>query len=104
MSWYSHKPIRVLENSIEKLLWDFGPVMESHHLSNHPDIMLFDYGNSAIHCFEVSCPADLNVITKETEKVFKYQPLMNDLRQLHPEMIHDALLYFCTAVHVSLTQ
>ena len=43
----------VLENSLAKLLWDFGLVTESHHLSNHPDMVLYDYSRSVIQCFEV---------------------------------------------------
>ena len=76
----------VSENSMVKLLWDFGIVTESHVLSNRPDIVLYDYEHSAIKCFEVSCPADLNVLAKETEKGCKYQPLVSELRSLHPGM------------------
>ena len=28
-SWYTHKPMPILENSLAKLLWDFGLVTES---------------------------------------------------------------------------
>ena len=85
-SWYTHKPMPVSEGSMVKLLWDFGIVTEGHVLSNRPDIVLYDYEHSAIKCFEVSCPADLNVIAKETEKERKYQPLVSELRSLHPGM------------------
>ena len=34
-----------------------------------------------IQCFEVSCPADINVKAKENEKVRKYLPLLSDMRQ-----------------------
>ena len=85
-SWYTHKPMPVSENLLAKLLWDFGLVSEGHHLSNRPDMVLYDYNHSVIQCFEVSCPADVNVVTKETEKVNKYQPLVSDLHQLYPHM------------------
>ena len=32
----------VSENSLAKLLWDFGLVTEGHHLSNCPDMVLFN--------------------------------------------------------------
>jgi len=77
----------VSESSMAKLLWDFGIVTEGHLLSNRPDIVLYDFEHSAIKCFEVSCPADLNVIiAKETEKGCKYHPLVSELRSLHPGM------------------
>ena len=60
---------------------------ESLHPYNQPDVVLYNFGRFAIQCFEVSCPADVNMITKETEKVNKYQPLVSYLRQLHPQMI-----------------
>ena len=84
--WYTHSPMPVCENSATKLLWDFGLVTESHHPSNHPDIVLFNCRRSVIQCFEVSCPADINVISKETEKIQKYWPLVNDLHQLYKGM------------------
>jgi len=82
-SWYSHKPMPVSENSGAKLLWDYGIVTEGHVLSTCPDIVLYDYESSAIQYFEVSCPADLNVVAKETEKGHKYQLLVSELRLLH---------------------
>ena len=85
-SWYNHTPMPVCENSAAKLLWDFGLVTGNHHSSNRPDIVLFDFRKSSIQCFEVSCPADTNVISKEMEKVQKYQPLVSDLRQLYSSM------------------
>ena len=72
-SWYLHLlPLPVSENSVAKLLWDFGLVTESHDPSNRPDVVLFDYEKSVIQCFEVSCPADININAKESDKVQRY--------------------------------
>ena len=70
-SWFTHKPPPVVEISNAKLLWDFGLVSASHHPSNRPDIVLFDYQNKNILFIEVSCPADPNVFAKEDEKIQK---------------------------------
>ena len=61
-----------------KILWDFCLHSASNHLSNRPDIVLFDYSQKKIYFFEISCPADINVPTKEYEKLHKYQPLAHD--------------------------
>jgi len=45
---------------------------------SRPDIVLFDYGQKSISLLEISCPADINIQTKENEKLHKYQPLASD--------------------------
>ena len=52
----------------------------SHHPSNWPDIVLFDYQNKKILFIEVSCPADPHVFVKEDEKIQKYCALVSDFR------------------------
>jgi len=37
----------------------------SYHLSNRPDIVLFDYAVKRTYFIEIPCPADVNVFTKE---------------------------------------
>lgn len=55
----------------------------SHHPSNRPDIVLFDYQNKNILFIEVSCPADPHVPEKESEKIQKYSALANDFRHMY---------------------
>ena len=50
----------------------------SHHLSNQPDIVLFEYSKKIILFIEVSCPADPHVLSKENEKLHKYRDLAHD--------------------------
>ena len=47
-----------------KILWDFRLATTLNHPSNHPDIFFI----------EIFCPADINVATKEDEKINKYLP------------------------------
>ena len=77
-SWLIHRPPTVIESSqVKKILWEFGLQSSSHHPSNCPDIVVFDFTQKI--CFiKISCPADVNVIAKEQEKLQKYQPLAYD--------------------------
>ena len=78
-SWYEHHPLPVTENGDAKLLWDFGLITDNHVASNRPDVVLFHKQESRIIFFEISCPADINVLIKEQEKLNKYHPLVREL-------------------------
>ena len=82
-SWYSHKPPPVIESSIAKILWDFRLVTTHNHPSNRPDIVLYDFHQQEIFFIEISCPADINVSTKEDEKINKYCSLAADFHQMY---------------------
>jgi len=84
-SWFTHRPPAVIESSTVKILWDFSLQSASHHLSNRrnrPDIVLFDYAIKKIYFIKVSCPADVTVVSKEQEKVQKYQSLAYDFHSM----------------------
>jgi len=82
-SWLTHRPPTVVKSSTVKILWDFSLQSASHHLSNHPDIVLFDYDQKKIYFVEISCPADVNVLSKEQEKLQKYQALAYDYHLMY---------------------
>ena len=77
-SWYSHKPPPVIESPTAKILWDFRLVITLNHASNHPDIVLYDFCQQEIFFIEISCLADISVVTKEDEKINKYYSLTAD--------------------------
>ena len=52
-------------------------------MSNRPDIVLFDYAVNKIYFIEISCPADVNVFTKEQDKIQKYQSLAHDYHVMY---------------------
>ena len=81
--WFTHRPPAVVESSVVKILWDFSLQSASHYLSNRPDIVLFDYDLKKIYFIEVSCPADVNVPSKEQEKLQKYQSLAHDYHMMY---------------------
>ena len=87
-SWHSHEPLPVMENRQIKILWDFGIHTLAAVGSNHPDIVVFFKGDTTgILLLEVSCPADMNVLMKEEEKITKYQPLVWQLKQLYHQLV-----------------
>ena len=75
-SWLTHRPPAVIESTIVKILWDFSLQSASHHLSNRLYIVLFDYVVKKIYFIKISCPADVNVFTREQDKIQKYQSLL----------------------------
>ena len=83
-SWYSHQPLPVVENATIKILWDFGMTTVSRVVSNRPDIVVFmKEAPEKILLVEVSCPADINVLDKENEKVTKYQRLAGEMSRTY---------------------
>ena len=58
----------MIENNKIKILWDFDMVTDVKVSCNQSDILKQD---QRIMFLEVSCPADINVVEKETEKIRK---------------------------------
>ena len=82
-SWFTHKPPPVIKTSTVKILWDFSLQSTGHHLSNRPDVVVFDFLKQLILFLEVSCPADVNVPSKQQEKLHKYCPLALDFYSMY---------------------
>ena len=82
----------MIETSQVKILWDFSL---DHHLNNHPDIVVFDYSKQLIQFIEVFCPANINIPSKEQEKLHKYCPC--------PDCVSGVGIYVLYLLIVSLT-
>ena len=83
-SWFTHRSPAVIESSLTvKILRDFSLQSASHHLSNDPDIFLFDYVVKKIYFIQISCPTDGNVLTKVQDKIHKYQSLPHDYHVMY---------------------
>ena len=78
-SWRDHQPLPVVENDEIKLLWDFGMVTDHMVCHNHPDITVFLRKDHCILFIEIACPVDVNTLTKEDEKILKYQSLVREV-------------------------
>ncbi|XP_065896282.1 uncharacterized protein [Dysidea avara] len=87
-SWHSHEPLPVVENEQAKTLWDFSIQTLTTVGSNRPDIVVFlKEGTTGILLLEISCPADMNILMKEEEKITKYQPLVQQMRQIYHQPV-----------------
>ena len=96
-SWFTHRPPPAIETSQVKIWWNFSLESDHHHLSNCPDVIVFDYLKQLILFIEVLCPADVNVPSKEQEKLHKYCPLALDLHLMMPVQIV-LVVFGCTGV------
>ena len=79
ISWRDHQPLPVVENNEIKLLWDFGMVTDHMISHNRSDITVFLRRDHRILFVEIACPADVNVLAKEDEKILKYQGLAREV-------------------------
>jgi len=78
----------MVENTWVKILWDFGVTTVSYVASNRPDVAVFlKEAPVKIPLVEVSCPADINVIDKEVEKVSKYQWLTGEMSRTYNQSL-----------------
>ena len=77
-----YQPEPVLEGNGVKILWDFD-IRTDHIISaRRPDIVIVDYNQQKGIILDVAIPADINIATKEQEKVVKYQQLRLELEKL----------------------
>jgi len=77
-----------MENARVKILWDFGIQTLAAIGSNCPDLVVFlKKGTTSILLLEVSCPADVNILSKEEEKISKYQPLVQQMRLIYHQPV-----------------
>ena len=78
-SWHDHQPLPVVENDEVKLLWDFGMITDHAVCHNRPDITMFMKKDHRILFLEIACLAVVNVLSKEDEKILKYQGLAREI-------------------------
>ena len=67
---------------------DFSLESDHHYLSNHPDIITFNYSKQLILFIGVSCPADINVPYNEQKKLHKCHPLSLGFQLMHKMPVH----------------
>ena len=104
-SWHSHEHLPVVENEQAKILWDFGIQTLTTVGSNHPDIVVFlKECTTSILLLEISCPVDMNILMKEEEKITKYQPLVQQMRQIYNQPVQVIPIVFGVAGMASKNQ
>ena len=65
-----------------ELLWDMTLNTDRQVAANRPDIVLHDKASRKTYIIDVSCPSDINVLSKENEKMMKYGGLRVELGKM----------------------
>ena len=80
--WYQHRAEKVTETDDIKLLWDF-PVQNDHVIeARRPDIILVEKKKRNVVIIDISVPGDTRIVSKEEEKILKYQDLKREIKQV----------------------
>ena len=80
--WYQHIAEKVTETDDVKLLWDF-PVQNDHMIeARRPDIILVEKKKRNCVIIDISVPGDTRIVSKEEEKILKYQDLKREIKQV----------------------
>jgi len=78
--FHTLQPVILAKNV--KILWDFD-IRTDHLISaNRPDIVVVNNDCHSGILIDVAIPADANIVSKESEKISKYQDLCIELQKL----------------------
>ena len=80
--WYEHKPPRVLENSINKILWDFNIQCDRLIEGRRPDVLVIHKNEKECLIIDKAVPGDSRVKANEQEKVEKYQDFKTEIANM----------------------
>ena len=68
--------------STVEIIWDMILTTDHEVGSNRPDIVIRDKNEKKTYIIDVSCPSDVNVTSKENEKLTKYSGLRVELAKM----------------------
>ena len=80
--WWKHNPRPVEKSDCVKILWDFTVITDRTIHANCPDLILLLKEERHAFLVDFSYPFDSNVVSKEAEKVDKYQDLLTEIQRL----------------------
>ena len=80
--WYEHVPEAVIENEKVKILWDFNIQTDHQIEARRPDLVVVHKLERVTKIVDFAVPFDSRVLTKETEKIEKYQDLAREVKKL----------------------
>ena len=81
-NWYAHKPCDVIMSKKVEIVYDQVITTDRPVGANRPDILVRDKVNKQVYIVDVSCPCDVNVVSKEAEKISKYSVLKKELMKM----------------------
>ena len=80
--WHLHSPPEVIMDKKVEIIWDMILTTDRAVGSNRPDIIIRDKTERKTFIIDVSCPSDVNVTSKENEKLTKYSGLRVELAKM----------------------
>lgn len=80
--YYRYHPESVLENETCKIYWDREILTDRAVQHNRPDICILNKVEQRVVFVEISVPSPVNIQKKHTEKIDKYVPLAQEVKEL----------------------
>ena len=65
MRWWDHAPLPVVEDDVNKILWDFNIYTDRHISARRPDIVYIDKDAKVALVIDIAVPADCHVKDKK---------------------------------------
>ena len=98
-NWYKQKPQKVVETESVTILWDFPIRTDRAIQANKPDITIKDHREKTFKLMDFTFPMDINISTKEFEKLSKYKDIQIETQNLVIQNINDS--NSCRCIRVS---
>lgn len=80
--WYRYKPETIHENGQIKLYWNRDILTDHTIAHNRPDITLINKQTKTTYLIDIAVPNTHNIQQKHMEKVGKYLPLAEEIKQM----------------------
>ncbi|CAH0721715.1 unnamed protein product, partial [Brenthis ino] len=80
--YYKYIPTNVLENETVKLYWNVDIITDKTIACNRPDITLTLKSSKTTYLIDISIPNTENLKTKHQEKIQKYIPLADEIKDM----------------------
>ena len=77
--WYDHQPLPVAESREVRITWDMTIFRDKRMKHNRPDITVVHKDKPLV---DIAVLADQNILSKEEEKVEKYQDLALEIKRI----------------------
>ena len=81
-TWYEHRAESVVENEHVKVLWDFNTYVDKYIEARRPDIIVVKKKEKECLLIDIAVPGDARALSKEDEKIEKYQDLAREVSRL----------------------
>jgi hypothetical protein len=80
--YYVYEPNQVIETSTAKIYWNRSIITDHHVANNRPDIVVVEKETRNTFLVDVAIPLGSNMGKKYSEKISKYFPLANEIKEM----------------------